>query len=71
MPTGLTRRMAAPLLVVAGAALFGLGAGGIARVDAQLDATARPAAQQQQPAPTLDPHRRVRGERRRPRDRAF
>jgi hypothetical protein len=48
------RRLLAPLLVVAGAALFGLGAGGIARVDAHLEAAARPATQtqpQQLPTP--------------------
>ena len=43
------RRLLAPLLVVAGAALFGLGAGAVAHVDAHLAAAARPATQQTQP----------------------
>ncbi len=70
MPTRLVRRAAAPLLVVAGAALFGLGAGGIARVDAQLDAAARPAAPATQP-PAIGAHRGVRDEHRQSRHRAF
>jgi hypothetical protein len=51
MPTRLARRIAAPLLVVAGAALFGLGAGGIARVDARLEAAVQPPVQTGQPPP--------------------
>ena len=49
MLTRFPRRLLAPLLVVAGAALFGLGAGGIARVDAHLEAAVRPPTQQTQP----------------------
>ena len=49
MLSRLPRRLLAPLLVVAGAALFGLGAGGIAHVDAHLEAAAPPATQQTQP----------------------
>lgn len=62
MPTRLARRAAAPLLVIAGAALFGLGAGGIARVDGELDAAAQPA--RTAPPQALDAHRRVRFDRR-------
>jgi hypothetical protein len=56
----LMRRIAAPLVVLAGAALFGIGAGGISAVDARLEAAARPAAQpqRQQQAPDPDPWRR-------------
>ena len=43
MPTRHPRRIVAPLLVVAGAGLLGLGAGGIARVDVHLEAAAPPA----------------------------
>ena len=61
MPTRSLRRLAAPLLVVAGSALFGIGAGGIARVDARLEAATRPAAAPQtQPSPAVG----VRGDRR-------
>jgi hypothetical protein len=55
MLTRFPRRLLAPLLVVAGAALFGVGAGGIAQVDAHLEAAARPATQSRpppQPQPT-------------------
>ncbi|MEA2270018.1 MAG: hypothetical protein QOC64_2628 [Solirubrobacteraceae bacterium] len=51
MPTRSLRRIAAPLLVVAGSALFGIGAGGIAHVDTTLDAASRPAAQPQAQRP--------------------
>jgi hypothetical protein len=54
MLTRFPRRLLAPLLVVAGAALFGLGAGSIARVDTHLEAAARPAPQTQ-PQPTQLP----------------
>jgi hypothetical protein len=58
MLTRLPRRMLAPLLVVAGAALFGLGAGAVAHVDAHLEAVARPAPQtqpqQQTPLPVTE-----------------
>ena len=61
MPTARPlRRLVAPLLVVAGAALFGIGAGGIARVDTQLEAAAQPAP------PALDHHYDVRGDGARP-----
>lgn len=67
MPIRPLRRAAAPILVVAGAALFGLGAGGIARVDARLEAASRPAAQPQQQAPrATDAHHGVRGVRPQP-----
>ena len=49
MLTRFPRRLLAPLLVVAGAALFGLGAGGIARVDAHHEAAGQPPTQQTQP----------------------
>jgi hypothetical protein len=45
------RRIAAPLLVVAGSALFGIAAGGIAHVDNTLEAASRPAAQPQPRSP--------------------
>ena len=62
MPTRSLRRIAAPLLVVAGSALFGIGAGGIARVDARLEAATTPAAAPQtQPPPAVG----VRGDHRR------
>ncbi len=54
MLTQSQRRLVAPLLVLAGAALFGIGAGGIAQVDARLEATVAPAPPtrtQPQPAP--------------------
>lgn len=61
MPTARPlRRLVAPLLVVAGAALFGIGAGGIARVDTQLEAATPPAP------PAIDDHRDARGDGPRP-----
>lgn len=65
MPTRAMRRLAAPLLVLAGAALFGAGAGGIARVDAGLEAAARPvvAPQLQGPAAGARAPHGVRGSR--------
>jgi hypothetical protein len=47
MPSRALSRWAAPLLVIAGAALFGVGAGGMARVDASLDIAARSVTQPQ------------------------
>jgi hypothetical protein len=41
------RRLGAPLLVVAGAAILGAGAGGLGRVDAALQAAAAPAQDHQ------------------------
>ena len=51
MLSRLPRRFLAPLLVVAGAALFGAGAGAVAGVDAHLEAAARPPAQTQPQIP--------------------
>jgi hypothetical protein len=70
------RRLAAPLLVIAGAALFGLGAGGIVRVDAELEAATppatQPAAQQQRAVPLMvGDHRDTRANRPRPHRQAF
>jgi len=45
MPARLRNRIVAPLLVVVGAALFGIGAGGIPQVSAKLDAATAPASQ--------------------------
>ncbi len=65
MPTRLLRRIAAPLIVLAGAALFGIGAGAIARVDARLEAAVQAPvqAQQQRPPLAVDAHRGVRATR--------
>jgi hypothetical protein len=63
MPTALRRRLVAPLLVVAGAVLFGLGAGGIGGVDARLETAAQAPPQERQSAPALDRRFDVRGDR--------
>jgi hypothetical protein len=61
MSTRALRRMAAPLLVVCGVALFGVGAGGIAQVDGRLEASATPVVVSQHQAPgAADMHRGVR-----------
>lgn len=64
MPTALRRRLLAPLLVLGGAVLFGLGAGGIGGVDSGLEAALRPQPQERPQAPPWpDGRRDVRGER--------
>ena len=60
MTTRPLRRMAAPLLVVSGVALFGVGAGGIAQVDSRLEASATPVVVSQHQAPGAAMHRGVR-----------
>ena len=55
------RRIAAPLIVVSGVALFGVGAGVIAQVDGRLQASATPVVVPQPHAPgAADLHRDVR-----------
>jgi hypothetical protein len=67
MPTALRRRLVAPLLVLAGAVLFGLGAGGFGGVDQRLEAAVQAQPQEQgPPAPGPGGRRDVRGDRPRP-----
>lgn len=63
MPNRPLRRVAAPLLVVAGVALFAMGAGGIAAVNGGLDAASRTAVPQPQSQPRPDRALDVRDER--------
>jgi hypothetical protein len=66
MPTALRRRLAAPLLVFAGAVLFGLGAGGFGGVDSRLEAAVQAPPLERQRQPSFDGRRDVRGDRPRP-----
>ncbi len=67
MPTALRRRLVASLLVVGGAVLFGLGAGGLGGVDARLETAVQAQPQLRPPAPRFD----VRGDRPRRHREAF
>jgi hypothetical protein len=66
MTSALRGRLVAPLLVVAGALLFGLGAGGLGTVDGRLEAAVRQPAPPRQDQPWFDGRRDVRDPRERP-----